>query len=192
MKNLLSTIVFLLSTIILFAQTTWSLDKGHSKVGFTVKHHMIAELDGNFTDYTAKITATKEDFSDAVFEFTAETKSFDTANEMRDGHLKDERYFDVEKFPQITFKSTSFTRVMGNEWKLVGDLTMKGKTLPVTLDVLFAGPQMNKRLKTMEIGVTATGKLNRLDFGVGDQLPEFNVSNEIELRILGEFRKEGE
>jgi len=192
MKNLHLIIVFLFSTITLFSQTTWTLDKGHSKVGFTIKHHMIAELDGNFMDYTAKITASKEDFSDAVFEFTAETNSFFTANEMRDGHLKDERYFDVKQFPQITFKSTSFTRVMGNQWKLIGNLTMKGKTLPVKLDVVLGGPEMNKRAKTQEIGITATGKINRLDFGVGEQLPEFNVSNEVELRILGEFQKQKE
>jgi len=192
MKSIILSIALFLATSVLYSQTVWTLDKGHSSVGFTVRHHMIAELDGKFDEYTATITASEEDFSDAVFEFTAETKSFNTANTMRDGHLKDENYFDVKQFPQITFKSTSFKRVMGNEWKLEGDLTMKGKTLPVTLDLILNGPQMNKRAQTLEIGVTASGKINRFDFDIGTQLPEFNVSNEVVLRVLGEFKKQKE
>lgn len=189
MKSINLIVLLLFMTTIVFSQTTWTLDKGHSKVGFTVRHHLISEIDGNFMDYDAKITTTEEDFSDAVFEFSATTNSLNTAHEMRDGHLKAPAIFDVEKYPSLTFKSTAFKRVMGNEWKLSGDLTMKGKTLPVILDVVIGGPEMNERAKTLEIGIKATGKINRLDFGVGEKLPELSVSNEVVLRILGEFRK---
>lgn len=189
MKSTSLILSFLLMTTLLFSQT-WSLDKGHSKVGFTVKHHYISEVDGNFMEYDAKITTSKEDFSDAQFEFTAKSASLTTFLEMRDNHLKSPDIFDVEKYPEITFKNTSFERVMGNEWKLTGDLTMKGKTLPVTMDVVIGGPEMNERAKTLEIGIKAIGKINRLDFGVGENLPFSSVGNEIQLRILGEFRKD--
>ena len=173
----------------MFSQT-WTLDKGHSHAGFTVSHHLISEVDGNFKAYTAKITAAKEDLSDAVFEFSAETASFNTDNDFRDKDLKSPNFFDVEKYPAMTFKSTSFKRVMGNKWKLTGDLTIKDKTLPVTLDVIIGGPEMNQRLQKPEIGIKATGKINRFDFGIGSNMPEMMVSNEVELRVLGEFRKD--
>ena len=189
MKKSVFIFAFLLAAASVFSQT-WSLDKGHSRVGFTVSHHLISEVDGNFKAYTAKITATKEDFSDAVFEFSAETASFNTDNDFRDKDLKSPNFFDVEKFPAMTFKSTSFKRIMGNRWKLTGDLTIKDKTLPVTLDVVLGGPEMNQRAQKPEIGIKATGKINRLDFGIGVNLPEMMVSNEVELRVLGEFRKD--
>ncbi len=189
MKKTAFLFAFSLVAASVFSQT-WTLDKGHSKVGFTVNHHLISEVDGNFKAYTAKITATKEDFSDAVFEFSAETASFNSDNEMRDGDLKSANYFDAAKYPAMTFKSTSFKRIMGNKWKLVGDLTIKDKTLPVSLDVVLGGPEYNERAKKPEIGIKATGKINRLDFGIGVNLPEMMVGNEVELRILGEFKKD--
>src|SRR3954466_15030220 len=82
-----------------FAQADWSVDKGHSKVGFTVTHHMISEVDGYFRTFTAKLTSSKDDFSDAVFMLSAETATINTENEMRDKDLKSPGFFDVEKFP---------------------------------------------------------------------------------------------
>ncbi len=189
MKKATALFVFLLAAAAAFSQT-WTLDKGHSRVGFTVNHHLISEVDGNFKAYNAKITATKEDFSDAVFEFSAETSSFNTDNEMRDKDLKSPNFFDVEQYPTMAFKSTSFVRIMGNKWKLKGNLTIKDTTLPISLDVILGGPEMNQRAQKLEIGIKATGKINRLDFKIGEKLPEFMVSNEVELRILGEFKKD--
>ena len=189
MKKTTILFAFLLATAALFSQT-WTLDNGHSRAGFTVSHHMISEVDGNFKAYTAKITATKADFSDAVFEFSAETASFNTDNDYRDKDLKSPNFFDVEKYPAMTFKSTSFKRIVGNKWKLTGDLTIKDKTLGVSLDVILGGPEMNQRSQKPQIGIKATGKINRLDFGIGANLPEMMVGNEVELRILGEFNKD--
>jgi len=170
------------------AQSTWLLDNGHSKVGFSVHHHLISEVDGLFLEYDAKIVSSSDDFSDATFEFTAQSASLETFHDLRDEHLSDVGYFDVEGHPEITFQSNSFKQIMGNEWRLTGDLTMKGKTLPVTMEVILGGPVFNKRAQTDEIGIKATGKINRLDFEIGPDLPEIFVSNEVELRILGEFR----
>lgn len=189
MKNLVFILVYVLSSSSLIGQDVWTLDKGHSKVGFTVTHHMISEIDGNFKVYEAKMTTAKDDFSDAVFEFSAETASINTENEPRDGHLKSEDIFDAEKFPTISFKSSSFTQIAGNRYKISGDLTMKAKTLPITLDLWMVGPVENERAKRYEIGIKATGKLSRKSFGVGEKLPVVSVSDEVELRLLGEFNK---
>ena len=189
MKKSTLSLLFLLAQICVFGQSVWTLDKGHSKVGFTVSHHMISEVDGYFKKYEAKITATKDDFSDAVFEMSAETASINTENEMRDGHLKGEDLFNAAAFPTLSFKSTSFTKIMGNKYKMVGDLTIKGKTLPVTMDLWLVGPEKNERGKRFEIGIKATGKLSRNAYGVGGQLPTLMVSDEVDLRILGEFNK---
>lgn len=150
---------------------------------------MISEIDGYFRKYDAKITSSKDDFSDAVFEMSAETASLNTENETRDGHLKGKDLFDVEKFPSLNFKSTSFTKILGNRYKMTGDLTIKGKTMPITLDLWLVGPEKNERAKRFEIGIKAVGKLSRNAYGVGGKLPVLMVSDEVDLRILGEFNK---
>jgi len=172
------------------AQDTWSLDKGHSKIGFTVTHHMISEVDGYFRTFTAKLTSSKEDFSDAIFELSAETNTINTENEMRDKDLRSAGFFDVEKFPALAFKSTSFKKVAGNKYSLVGDLTIKGVTKSITMDVTLNGPQPHPRTKKPAIGIKATCKINRKDFGVGADLAELMVGNEVELRATGEFNKD--
>ncbi len=172
------------------AQATWSLDKGHSKIGFTVTHHMISEVDGYFKTFTAKLSSSKEDFSDAVFELSAETNSINSENEMRDKDLRSPGFFDAEKFPALTFKSTSFKKVSGNNYSLVGDLTIKGVTKSITMDVTLMGPEPHPRTKKPAIGIKATCKINRKDFGVGPDLPEMMVGNEVMLRATGEFNKD--
>ena len=172
------------------AQANWSVDKGHSKIRFTVTHHMISEVDGYFKTFTAKLTSSKDDFSDAVFELTAETNSINSENEMRDKDLRSPNFFDVEKFPTLTFKSTSFKKVSGNNYALAGDLTIKGVTKPITMDVTLMGPEPHPRTKKPAIGIKATCKINRKDFGVGSGTPEVMVSDEVELRATGEFNKD--
>lgn len=171
-----------------FAQ--WTVDKSHSRVGFTVTHNLISDVDGNFKTFDAKITSSKDDLSDAVFELTADVNSIDTDNDRRDGHLKSPDFFDAAKFGTITFKSTSFKKVSGKNYKLAGDLTMHGVTKPVTLDVVMNGPVTNDtpRGKVTLAGFKSTGVIKRSDFGVGT-IPVVVVSDEVELKINGEFRK---
>lgn len=173
------------------AQTpsVWTLDKAHSKVGFTVTHHMISEVDGYFGSYEGTMTSAKEDFSDAVFELKIQTASLTTLFEMRDNHLKSPDIFDVEKYPTIVFKSTELKQIAGNRYKLTGNLTMKATTLPVSLDLSIVGPSKNDRAKRFEIGVKGIGRLSRMAFGVGTNLGTVSVSDDVELRILGEFDK---
>jgi polyisoprenoid-binding protein YceI len=190
MKRISLLFISLSITLGTFAQATWSLDKGHSKIGFTVTHHMISEVDGYFRTFTAKLISSKDDFSDAVFELSAETSSINSENEMRDKDLKSPGFFDVEKFPALTFKSTSFKKLSGTKFSLVGDLTIKGITKSITMDVNLMGPEPHPRTKKPAIGIKATCKINRKDFGVGADLAELMVSNEVELRATGEFNKD--
>jgi polyisoprenoid-binding protein YceI len=187
-KNMLFAALFL-ALFDAAAQSVWTLDKAHSKIAFTVTHHLISEVDGYFAEYEGKMTAEKEDFTDAVFELSIKTASLTTNFEMRDNHLKSPDIFDVEKYPAITFKSTSITQIAGNRYKLTGDLTMKTTTLSVTLDLTIVGPVKNDRAKRFEIGVKGIGRLSRLAFGVGERLGTTSVSDDVELRILGEFDK---
>jgi len=186
-------IAILITTLVVsvsssFAQK-WNVDKAHSKVGFTVTHLMLSEVDGNFKTFDATITSSKEDFTDAVFEFSADVSSVDTDNEMRDGHLKKADMFDAEKFPKISFKSTSITKVDAKKYKLVGDLTLKGVTKPVTFDLTLNGVGKNMRTQKPIAGFKLTGTIKRTDFGVGG-MPGAVVSEDIEIRAVGEFGKE--
>jgi polyisoprenoid-binding protein YceI len=186
MKKTILLALALFASVATFAQD-WTLDKAHSKLSFTVTHLMISEVDGGFKNFDAKLTSSKADLSDAVFELTAQVNSISTDNERRDGHLKSPDFFDAEKFPTLTFKSTSFTKVEGKKYKLVGDLTMHGVTKKVTLDAILNGPVENGRTKKPMIGIKVSGSINRIDFGVGKSGP--TVSDEVELRAAGEFNK---
>jgi len=189
MKKTIALYSLMLMSLASFGQT-WSVDRGHSKIGFTVTHHMISEVDGYFKTFTAKLTSSKDDFSDALFELTAETNSINSENEMRDKDLRSAGLFDVEKFPSLTFKSTSFKKISGNKYSLVGDLTIKGVTKPIIMEVTLMGPEPHPRTKKPAIGIKATCQINRKDFSVGENLPELMVGNEVELRATGEFNKD--
>jgi len=190
MKKAISLLVFILMNTAAFCQ--WTLDKNHSKFNFTVLHHGITEVDGNFKKFEGKITAAQDDLSDAVFEITIEAASINTDLEMRDASLRGEDMFNVVKFPQITFKSTSWKKLSGNKYEVAGDITIKGVTKPIKLDVTMNGPvpSPDQRSKAMQIGIKAIGTIKRSDFGVGTGLPTALVSDEIQIRATGEFNKE--
>lgn len=168
-----------------FAQT-WSADKAHSKVQFTVTHLGLSEVDGVFKDFDAKVTSSKEDFSDAVFEFSAAIKSLSTGSEMRDGHLQKADMFDAEKFPTMTFKSTGIAKAGDKKYTLTGNLTMKGVTKAVTLNLVNTGSTVDKSGKKVA-GFKISGTISRKDFGVGG-MPSMVVSEDVELRASGEFK----
>ncbi|TSJ42032.1 YceI family protein [Fluviicola chungangensis] len=165
----------------------WSLDGVHSRLGFTVKHMGISDFNGSFSNYEVKITATKEDFSDAKVELTGEINSINTANEMRDNHLKGADFFDAEKYPTFTFVSKSFTKVpkSKNEYKVVGDLTLHGVTKEVTMTAVHNGTMTHPMNKKEVSGFKMTGTINRLDFKVGGENPglsnDVNVTADLEL-----------
>lgn len=191
MKTTLLSFAALLTFSAAHAQSTWSVDKAHSRVGFSVTHLLLSEVDGNFKTFDAKLTASKADLSDAVFEMTADVNSVDTDNDRRDGHLKTADWFDAAQFSTVSFKSTGFKKVDGKKYKMMGNLTMHGVTKPVTLDATLVGPLVmeNPRGKQEKAGIKATGTINRNDFTVGKPGGAV-VSDEVELKIAGEFTKQ--
>lgn len=162
--NLFLTIL-IFSAASLSAQTNWSVDKSHSKVGFSVSHMVITDVDGFFKDYDAKVTTNGDDFSTANIEFTVNTASIFTDNEGRDKHLRSDDFFNAEKFPKMTFKGKSMRKVGDNKFKLVGDLTIRDVTKQVELDVRYNGMVKDPWGNT-KAGFKVTGEINRFDYNL--------------------------
>ena len=167
--------------------TTWSLDKAHAKLGFSITHLMVSDVEGSFKSFDATITATKEDFSDAVVEMSADVASVNTDNEKRDEHLKSADFFDAAKFPKLTFKSKSFKKE-GAGYKITGDLTLHGVTKPVELTAT-ARTGTNPMSKKTITGFKVTGKIKSTDFGIGASMPAAMLSEEVTLDANAEFAK---
>lgn len=189
MKRILLLLVTTVLSTTIFAQ--WVVDKDHSKVAFIVDHHGISEVDGYFKKIDAKITTSKEDLSDAVFEVTIATASIFTDLEERDNELKGEEMFDVAKYPAITFKSTSFKKVQGNKYIMAGMLTIRGITKQVTLDVTMNGPTAhpNPGNTNLQLGIKGIGKIRRSDFKIGGMLTSAFVSDEVQIKVTGGFER---
>jgi polyisoprenoid-binding protein YceI len=173
-----------------FAQTTtWKNDKMHSKLTFTATHLMVSDVDGLFKVFDVIITTTKPDFSDAVFDLSADAASINTEVEMRDNDLKSASFFDVATYPKITFKSVSIRPDGKDKFKLVGNLTMHGVTKSVTMDLWYRGTIENPMSKQKDAGFKLKGTLKRSDFNIGSKMPSAMVSDEIEIKADGEFAK---
>lgn len=176
-----------------FTETTWVIDKSHSKIGFSVTHLLISEVEGYFKDYSAKIVTKGEDFDYAQIEFIAKTSSIFTDNEKRDQHLKSDDFFNSEKYPELKFVGKSFKKVENNKYKLSGDLTIRDVTKPITLDVEFNG-KVKDPWGNIRAGFNITGKLNRFDYGLKwNALTELGgavVDNIVKLRIHVELIKQ--
>lgn len=150
-----------------FAQTakTWNVDKMHSSVKFSVSHLVISEVEGSFKIFDGSLVAAKEDFSDAKINFTVDVNSINTDNSNRDGHLKSDDFFNAEKFPSMTFKSTSFKKKSGNMYELTGDLTIRDVTKKATFAVKYGGTTKDPYGNT-KAGFKATGSIDRLGYGL--------------------------
>ncbi len=172
-----------------FAQT-WSVDKAHSRVNFTFTHLQIAELGGSFTSVDGKITSAKPDFTDASVEFSADINSINTGSEQRDKHLQTADFFDAEKFPKLTFKSTSWKKVADKKYKVAGNLTMHGVTKPVVLDVVLGGTTTHPQTKKPLVAFKITGTIKRTDFGVSPATPAMFVSDDVQLNANTEFAQD--
>lgn len=185
MKKVLFTIAVFF-TLIINAQT-YTLDKAHSRVGFSATHFGISQVNGRFKEFSATFNSKKDDFSDAVIEMTANVSSIDTDNDTRDKDLRSENWFDATKYPTITFKSTSFKKTGGNTYELTGNITIRGITKPITFQVVYHGKEINPSTKKNTIGFTVTGKLNRKDFQVGTGPASTIVGDEINLKSNAGF-----
>jgi polyisoprenoid-binding protein YceI len=181
----LTALLFSFKTI---ENATWSLDKAHAKLGFTITHLMVSDVEGWFKTFDATVTSSKDDFSDAVAEMTADASSINTDNEQRDKHLKSSDFFDVAKYPVITFKSKTFKKAGDKNYKVTGDLTMHGITKTVELDAVCRtgkNPMSNQAVAGFKI----TGVIKRSDFGIGSSMTSAILSDEVSIVANAEFIK---
>ena len=147
------------------AKTTWVIDPTHSEIAFKVKHLMISNVKGSFSEFSGQVLTDGDDFSTAEISFQINTASINTGVADRDGHLKSADFFDVENFAKITFTSGKLAKTGEDEYVLTGDLAIKGVSQPVKLDVEFGG-LMTDPWGNEKAGFTLNGKINRKDFGL--------------------------
>jgi polyisoprenoid-binding protein YceI len=143
----------------------WVIDPLHSEVHFKVKHLVISTVTGAFNKFEGGAVTNGEGFENAQIDFNIDVNSIHTNQEARDGHLKSPDFFDTANYPAITFKSTSFTKVKDDVYRLAGDLTMKGVTKPVEVEAEFGGAEKDA-YGNMKYGFEVTGKINRKEFGL--------------------------
>lgn len=154
-----------MSTVSAPATTTWKVDAGHTSVEFSVRHLMITTVKGRFAEVAGTVITDDADPARGEVDITITVASIDTREPQRDGHLRSADFFETEKYPTITFRSTRIENVKGNEFTLVGNLTMHGVTKEVALAVTSEGrardPWGGERA-----GFTATATVKRSDFGL--------------------------
>lgn len=168
-------------------QTTWKIDPAHSRVGFTTKHLGIADVSGYFSDYTVNVAYSQPDFSDLSVEVKVEVASINTGIEMRDDHLKSADFFDIENFPQMHFVNNKVEKIDDTHAKLHGELTLRGVTKPIVLDVEHFGTVANPMTEQDTAGFKISGIVNRKDFGVGAGFASNFISDTIKIEVDSEF-----
>jgi polyisoprenoid-binding protein YceI len=145
--------------------TQWKIDAAHSEISFKVKHLVVSTVTGSFDRFDARIESASPDFSDMKISFEADVDSINTKNGQRDGHLKSPDFFDAANHPKLAFTSSSVKKLSDHELQVTGNLTMRGVTKPVTLDVVYNGTVAGfggARVAGFEV----RGKVNRFDFGL--------------------------
>ena len=191
-RTLFATVV--LCTAMSAAQTaTWKLDKSHSQVKFSVAHLVISEVTGVFKDFDVAFVSASDDFTDAAIEATIKTASIDTGNENRDKHVRGDEFLNVEKFPEIKFKSTKVEKNGENNYKVTGDLTIREVMKDVILDMKYKGSIKDMRGNPV-VAFKATTTVDRFEFGTTwDKVIEGGglvAGKDVEITLLMEFRKQ--
>ena len=192
MKTLLTIFIAAFLSIAITAQTKWTIDKTHSNVRFTVTYLVISEVEGVFNSFNGDIISSNPDFTDADINFNIDISSIDTDNQKRDAHLKSDDFFNSEKYPEMTFKSTSFLKVADNKYTLNGYLKIRDIAKPVVFDVTYGGTIKDGYGNT-RTGFKAETTINRFDYGLRwDAVTEAGsavVGKEVEIDLNLQFIK---
>ncbi len=167
------------------AKTDWANDKGHSRLGFSATHLLISEINGEFKTYDLKVSAAKDDFTDAKISLKIDVKSIDTGNSDRDKSLRSKDFFNVAKFPSITFEGTNLRWLSESKLKLTGILTINGISKVENFDVKYGGSVDDPIDGMTKVGFKLVGKINRLDYNLKWNVPRmadsYAVGEEIEI-----------
>lgn len=191
MKRLVAALSLSLAPLaVLAAPTTWAIDTSHTQSMFTVRHLVVSNVRGQFEKTTGTVTLDDKDVTKSSVEATIDATTIDTRDAKRDEHLRSAEFFDVANHPSITFKSTKVEKAGAGKLKVTGNLTLRGVTKPVVLDVDFPGTIVKDPWGNTRQGFVATTQLNRQDYGLKwSKTIEAGpvVGDEIKIEIEGEL-----
>lgn len=189
MKRLPTLLASVLITIGSFAQSQWKIDPNHSSLNFNIVHSGISIVNGKFIDYKGDVTTQGEKFEDANIAFTIQVASINTNVEMRDNHLRSADFFEVEKYPTMTFKSTKILATGKPDYYLLyGKLTIKDVTKDVIFDVHYGGTVKNEQGE--KIGIKAKTIINRFDYNIDFDPTALGVAKDVSIIVHGQFAKQ--
>jgi polyisoprenoid-binding protein YceI len=173
--------------------TIWNIDPAHSSVSFSIKHMMIAKVHGGFEKVSGTLAYDAEEPLSSKLDVSIEAASINTREEKRDAHLKSADFFDVEKYPTLTFKSKR-VEGSGDELQVTGDLTIHGVTKEVTLNVEGPSAPLKDPYGNTKIGASATAKIKRKDFGLtwnaGLEAGGVLVGDDVSITLEVQFAKQ--
>jgi polyisoprenoid-binding protein YceI len=161
----LALVVLLLPSLALAEAATWNIDPSHTQATFAVRHMVISNVKGEFQSTKGVVKIDDKDLAKSAVDVTVDAASIHTREDKRDAHLRSPDFFDVEKYPTITFRSTKVEKAGGDRYKVTGDLTMHGVTKPVVLDAMLT-PEVKGMMGEVRRGAQATTRVNRQDYGL--------------------------
>ncbi|PIC79368.1 hypothetical protein CSV75_12285 [Sporosarcina sp. P18a] len=171
----------------------WNVDTAHSTIEFSVRHMMISNVKGTFNEFQGTIEADPQDLTDASVDFTIDANSIDTRKSDRDNHLRSADFFDVENYPNLSFKATTIKKTSNDTYDVTGDFTIKDTTKPVTFNVTFEGIAKDPMSGDEAAGFSGETKINRKDFGLtwnaALETGGVVVSDEVKIHIEIQLRK---
>ncbi|MDO5655577.1 MAG: YceI family protein [Flavobacteriaceae bacterium] len=189
MRQFITLLAIVMFSVGTFAQTSWKVDAAHSSLNFSIKHSGISLVNGKFTDYTGDMTTNGPDLETAKFDFNVKVTSINTNVEPRDNHLRSADFFEVEKYPNMTFKSTKIMKKgKENQYLLFGDLTIKGVTKPVVFDLWHSGTA--KSDKGEKMGFKAKTTINRFDYNINYDPGAAGIGKDVEILVHLQMAKQ--
>lgn len=187
MKRILFSLAVLFMAAGLMAQSHYKVDPAHTSVNFKVKHMGITFVSGKFDKFDGGIIGSLDNFEDARVFFNVETNSVNTSVQMRDDHLRSADFFEVEKYPAMTFESTSIEKVDEENYKLNGRLQIKDVTKDVTFDVVYGGVVKGED-GSETLGFIAKNKINRLDYNIAYDPDGMGIGKDVAITLFLEFK----
>jgi polyisoprenoid-binding protein YceI len=188
MKKVLLTFVFTFISIFSFAQVDWAVDLMHSSVNFNIKHMGISFVQGRFDKFGGKVSTKGNNLDNADLNFTVEVNTINTGVEMRDKHLKSADFFNAEKYPTMSFATTSITKDKNNSYILKGKLTIKDVTKDISVPVTFGGVTKNQQGKEV-MGFQTAFKIDRLDYDIKYDPTGAGVAKDVDVNLYFELTK---
>lgn len=190
MKKSILTLVMAFLCAQLFAQTSWTSDPNHSRLGFTISHMGINEITGTFDEFTATIIGDENNLSEARIKLKATVGSVNTRVEARDKHLRSADFFDVENYPIMTFESSSVREISENNYEVKGKLSLHGLSKEVVVQMKYRGMLEDpKDPNNKTIGIQITGSISRADFRIGEKFQAPMLGDTVSVKADGEFKR---